>query len=142
MCLQTLRGTNSASLRAGQAHHLRKRAIILGVPPMGGCLGSMLGSCIGSCAMTACCSAVSCRCLLSPVASNLLYVLFLVVAAIAGVSLRYSGEDLNMGARIGTQDSSLCEGDNCDGVAFKICNAESCTVCRTCLQALQCACTE
>lgn len=90
-------------------------------------MGTMIGSCVGSCAMTACCSAVSCRCLLSPVMSNLFYVLFLVLAAIAGVSLRYSGEDLNMGARIGTQDSSLCPGNDCDGIAFRICNAESCT---------------
>ena len=95
---------------------------------MGAVLGSCLGSCAGSCALGACCACCSCRCIASPGMANLAYVLTIVVGAIAAVSLRYGGVDLNVGAIVGTQGVSVCTGSACEDAAFSfsICNGDNC----------------
>lgn len=100
---------------------------------MGSCIGSFLGSCVGSAAITACCACCSCRCIASSGTANLVYVLTIVISAVAAVSLRYGSVDLNIGAVVGTQGASVCtaldsNSTACDGAAisFSICNGDHC----------------
>ena len=90
--------------------------------PMGACLGS----CIGSCAIGACCSLCGCSCLASDGLANLLYVTIIAGMAVLSVGLRYGDVDLNVGFAVGTQGASVCQGPNCQGFAYTICNDDSC----------------
>ena len=95
---------------------------------MGAFLGTMVGSCVGSCAVGACCSACSCQCLTSPGCTTLLYVMLVGLSAVAGLSLRYGGVDLNVGFSVGLSGPSVCVGSSaeCEGASLSICNSENC----------------
>ena len=80
--------------------------------------------------MAACCSMMSCQCITSPKVTNLMYVFIIALAALASISLRYGGIDLNIGFNVGLYGPSVCVGNAtaCEHAAFamSICNSENC----------------
>lgn len=59
-----------------------------------------------------------------------MYVLFIAASAVAAVSMRYGGVDLNVGFSVGMSGPSVCVGNatTCDGSMFSlsICNSDNC----------------
>ena len=62
--------------------------------------------------------------------ANLFYVLIVALSAVASVSLRYNGIDLNVGFDVGISGPSVCIGNatECGGAAFaySICDSDNC----------------